>query len=361
MRYALSQKRLNTYKKGGQSVTNLISVIPGDGIGPVIIRSAIRVLEAVSELYGFKLNFVEAPAGDAAKRSFGEPLPKDSFDKIRSSDACLKGPVGDTAKDVIVFLRQRLDLYANIRPFKTLPGVSSKWRDVDIVIVRENTEELYKGVEDVGEEHAVALMVLTKKACVRIANVAFQMAETRKKKVTVVHKVNVLKSFELFRKAALEVAKSYPSVTMEEMLVDNTAYQLVTNPQRFDVILTTNMFGDILSDEAAGIVGSLGLAYSANIGDEFGLFEPVHGTAPDIDPSYANPIAQIMASKMMLEWLGRTKGNMAMLKAASSLENAVLSLLQDSKSLTPDLGGRATAEDVTKRLIEILLKEKRIS
>lgn len=340
-------------------MTNLISVIPGDGIGPIIVRSARKVLEAASEVYDFKLSFVEAPAGDAAKKDFGEPLPKGSFDKIRSSDACLKGPVGETAKDVIVFLRQKLDLYANIRPFKTLPGVSSKWKDVDLVIVRENTEELYKGLEDVDEEHAVALMVLTKKACVRIANVAFQMAETRRKKVTIVHKVNVLKSFELFRKAALEVAKSYPSVTMEEMLVDNAAYQLVTNPQRFDVMLTTNMFGDILSDEAAGIVGSLGLAYSANIGDDFGLFEPVHGTAPDINPAYANPIAQIMASKTMLEWLGRKKGNKAMLEAASDLENAVLSLLQDSKNLTPDLGGRATTEDVTKRLIEVLLKGKR--
>ncbi|MCL7398814.1 MAG: isocitrate/isopropylmalate dehydrogenase family protein [Thaumarchaeota archaeon] len=339
-------------------MANVISVIPGDGIGPVIVKSAIKVLEATSEIYGFKLSFVEAPAGDAAKRDFGEPLPKSSFDKIRSSDACLKGPVGETAKDVIVFLRQRLDLYANIRPFKTLPGVSSKWKDVDLVIVRENTEDLYKCVEDVGEEHAVALMVLTKKACLRISNVAFQMAESRRKKVTLIHKINVLRSFELFRKAALEVARSYPSVIIEEMLVDNAAYQLVTNPQRFDVMLTTNMFGDILSDEAAGVVGSLGLAYSANVGDEFGLFEPVHGTAPDIDPLYANPIAQIMASKMMLEWLGRKKGNAAMIEAANGLENAVFYLLQDSKSLTPDLGGRATAEDVTKRLIDVLLKER---
>ncbi|MCS7135558.1 MAG: isocitrate/isopropylmalate dehydrogenase family protein [Nitrososphaerota archaeon] len=339
-------------------MVNIISVIPGDGIGPVVVRSAKEVLEAASDVYGFKLSFVEAPAGDAAKRDFGEPLPKDSFDKIRSSDACLKGPVGETARDVIVVLRQRLDLYANIRPFKTLPGVSSKWKDVDLIIIRENTEDLYKCVEDVGEEHAVALMVLTRKACTRIAKVAFQTAEVRRKKVTLVHKVNVLKSFELFRKAAFDVAKSYPSVTLEEMLVDNAAYQLVMNPQRFDVMLTTNMFGDILSDEAAGVVGSLGLAYSANVGDEFGLFEPVHGTAPDINPSYANPIAQIMASKMMLEWLGRTRGNKAMLEAASSIEDAVLYLLKDPKSLTPDLGGTATTEDVTKRLVDLLLKGK---
>ncbi len=342
-------------------MANLISVIPGDGIGPVVVRSAKKVLEVISEAYGFNLSFVEAPAGDSAKKDFGEPLPKDSFDKIRSSDACLKGPVGESAKDVIVFLRQKLDLYANIRPFRTFPGVSSKWSDVDLVIVRENTEDLYKGLEDVGEEYAVALMVLTKKACLRIANVAFQIAEARKKRVTVVHKVNVLKSFELLRRATFEVAKSYPYVTIEEVLVDNAAYQLVSNPQKFDVILTTNMFGDILSDEAAGIVGSLGLAYSANIGDEFGLFEPVHGTAPDINPLYANPIAQIMASKMMLEWLGKKKNNTVMLKAARDLEDTVLCLLQDPKSLTPDLGGRATAEDVTKRFIEILLKGKRTS
>ncbi|MEM2909897.1 MAG: isocitrate/isopropylmalate dehydrogenase family protein [Nitrososphaerota archaeon] len=339
----------------------VISVIPGDGIGPVIVRSARKVLEAVSEAYGFKLSFVEALAGDSAKRDFGEPLPKDSLDKIVSSDACLKGPVGETAKDVVVFLRQKLDLYANIRPFKTLPGVSSKWKDVDLVIVRENTEDLYKCVEDVGEEYAVALMVLTKKACTRIAKVAFQMAEVRRKKVTVVHKINVLRSFELFRTAALGVARSYPSVTVEEMLVDNMAYQLVLNPQKFDVILTTNMFGDILSDEAAGIVGSLGLAYSANVGDNFGLFEPVHGTAPDIDPSYANPLAQVMASKMMLEWLGRTKGNAAMLEAAKGLEGAVLSLLRSSENLTPDLGGKATTENLTKKLVNVLLKGKSTS
>lgn len=334
----------------------VVSIIPGDGIGPAVVSSARKVLEALSEVYGFKLSFVEALAGDAAKRDFGEPMPKDSLDKIRSSDACLKGPVGETAKDVIVFLRQKLDLYANIRPFKTLPRVSTKWRDVDFVVVRENTEDLYKCVEDVGEEYAVALMVLTKKACTRIAKVAFQIAENRRRKVTVVHKGNVLRSFELFRAAALNVAKSYPSVSVEEMLVDNAAYQLVVNPQRFDVILTTNMFGDILSDEAAGIVGSLGLAYSANIGDGFGLFEPVHGTAPDIDPSYANPLAQVMASKMMLEWLGSTKGNASMLEAANGLENAVLSLLQEGEALTPDLGGRATTEEVTRRLVDMLLK-----
>ncbi|MCS7136860.1 MAG: isocitrate/isopropylmalate dehydrogenase family protein [Candidatus Caldarchaeum sp.] len=318
-----------------------ISVIKGDGIGPHIVEKTTELLHWLGELYGFRMEFVETPAGDRAYEAFGEALPQESYRKIQSSDACLKGPVGETARDVIVYLRQKLDLYANIRPFKNIPGVASKWSGVDLVVVRENTEDLYKSVEDVGKEHAVALLVITRKATERIARLAVDMAYSRKRKLTIVHKANVVKAYQFFRDVCLETAAKNPEVQVNEMYVDNAAYQLIVNPQGFDVLLTPNMFGDILSDEAAGIVGTIGIAGSANIGDSFGLFEPVHGSAPGLDPSYANPTAQILASKMMLEWLGRRKNDRGLLYAAAAVEKGLEQALAAGKFLTPDLGGKA--------------------
>lgn len=330
-----------------------VSVIPGDGIGPYVIGAAKSVLTALADRLGFSIDFIDAPAGDDAKKLFGTSMPEESFRKIIDSDACLKGPVGETAKDVIVFLRQRLDLYANIRPFKSFPFTDQRYRGVDMLIVRENTEDLYRCVEDVTDDYAVALMVITRRGCRRIAEVAFRYASRRRKFLTVIHKANVLRSFDLLRKAVKDTSQSYPDVNVEEMLVDNAAYQLVMNPRRFDVMLTTNMFGDILSDEAAGVVGSLGMAPSANIGDSFGLFEPVHGTAPDIDPRYANPLGTIMASRMMLEWLHERKNDARLLEAANLLERAMGSILNKRECLTPDVGGGSTMEG----LVGFLLKE----
>ena len=320
-------------------MTYRISVIEGDGIGPHIVGLTKQLLNFLADKYGFTLEFADAPAGDKVKDETGEALPQSSLKTILNSDACLKGPVGETARDVIVFLRQKLDLFANIRPFKTYDGIKSKWSNVDFVIVRENTEDLYKSVEDIGEDHGVALLVITRKATERIAKTAFNMAMNRRRKVTIVHKANVVLSYQFFRKVVYEVAENFKEVSIEDMYVDNAAYQMVINPQNFDVILTPNLFGDILSDEAAGIVGTIGIAGSANIGEKYGLFEPVHGSAPTLDPEMANPIAQITAAKMMMEWLGNKKNDKNILYAAQTLWRAVENILNEGKILTPDLGG----------------------
>ena len=316
-----------------------VSVIEGDGIGPHIVELTKQLLNFLGDRYGFSIQFLDAPAGDRVKEETGEALPRESLKTILSSDACLKGPVGETARDVIVYLRQRLDLFANIRPFKTYDGIKSKWSGVDFVIVRENTEDVYRGVEDVGEEHGVALLVITRKATERIARVAFNMAMQRRRKVTVVDKANVVRSYQLFRKIVHEVAQNYGEIEVVDMYVDNAAYQMIVNPQGFDVILTPNLFGDILSDEAAGVVGTIGIAGSANIGEDYGLFEPVHGSAPTLDPEMANPIAQITAAKMLLDWLAEKKNDKNLKQASQSLWKAVENILNEGRILTPDLGG----------------------
>jgi len=322
-----------------------VSVIRGDGIGPVVVREAIRVLEAVGDRFGLSFQFVDAPAGDAVQAETGEALPRESLQRIRGSDACLKGPVGETARDVIVLLRRELDLYANLRPAKTMKGIPSRYGNVDLLIVRENVEDVYRGVEDVGRDHAVSLAVYTRHGTERIARVACREALKRRRKVTVVDKANVLLSHRFFREVASEVIRSHGGIQLEFMYVDNAAYQLVVRPERFDVILTTNMFGDILSDEAAGVCGTLGVAPSANVGDAFGLFEPVHGSAPDIDPERANPTAMVLAGAMMLRWLGETKGVEAALRAAGAVERAVELVLAEGKVRTVDLGGGSIARE----------------
>ena len=331
-------------------MTYRISVIEGDGIGPHIVNLTKQLLNFLAERYNFTLQFLDSPAGDRVKEETGEALPSSSLKTIMSSDACLKGPVGETARDVIVFLRQKLDLFANIRPFKTYNGIKSKWNNVDFVIVRENTEDLYKSIEDVEDEHAVALLVITRKSTERIAKVAFNMAMQRKRKVTIVHKANVLRSYQFFRKVAYEVAEGFKEVKVEDMYVDNAAYQMIINPQNFDVILTPNLFGDILSDEAAGVAGTIGIAGSANIGENYGLFEPVHGSAPTLDPEMANPIAQITAAKMMLEWLGDKKNDKNLKQASYILWKAVENILNEGKVLTPDLGGNYKCSEFVNEL-----------
>ena len=327
-----------------------IAVIEGDGIGPSVISAAIEALEVLADKHGFKLEFVEAPAGDRVAKERGEPLPRDTLRKIEEADACLKGPIGETARDVIVFLRRRLDLYANIRPFKALPITPEHYRGVDFLIVRENTEDIYRGVEDVGEDHAAAIMIFTRKGCERIARVAGQLALERRRKITIIHKSNVLKSFEFFKRACVEALASL-DLEIDDMYVDNAAYQLIIDPWRFDVILTPNMFGDILSDEAAGIIGTLGVCPSANIGDRYGLFEPVHGSAPTIDPSYANPTATILSAAMMLDWLGKRSGEESMREASRELRLAVEETLASKEKLTPDMGGGASTKSFTEALI----------
>ncbi|MCC6042846.1 MAG: isocitrate/isopropylmalate dehydrogenase family protein [Candidatus Verstraetearchaeota archaeon] len=332
-----------------------VAVIRGDGIGPEVVDATIEVLEAVQDaVKGLSLSFDFVEAGDGCLRTRGIALPQETVDTILKAHATLKGPVGESAADVIVKLRIMLDLYANIRPFKSYPGVPCLRQGVDFVIVRENTEDLYKRYEfslDEGNT-AVALRVITRKCCERIARKAFELASRRSRRlVTIVHKSNVMSlTCGLFAKVCKEVAKEYPDVSYEEMYVDACAYNLVVRPERFDVIVTTNMFGDILSDEAAAVTGSLGIAPGANIGDKYAIFEPIHGAAPDIaGKGIANPCATILSAKMMLEWLGE-------FGAADLLERALIKSLSDKKNLTPDLGGKATTKDFTRAVKEAIME-----
>ncbi|MEM4576001.1 MAG: isocitrate/isopropylmalate dehydrogenase family protein [Candidatus Nezhaarchaeales archaeon] len=332
-----------------------IAVIRGDGIGPEVIDATIEVLQTLQDtVKGLSLSFDFVEAGDECLKLRGTALPQETIDAILKAHATLKGPVGESAADVIVKLRMMLDLYANIRPFKSYPGIPCLRDDIDFVIVRENTEDLYKRYEFTVDEGnaAVALRVITKRGCERIARRAFEIALRRAKKlVTIVHKSNVMSlTCGLFAKACKEVAKEYPEVSYEEMYVDACAYNLVVRPERFSVIVTTNMFGDILSDEAAAVTGSLGIAPGANIGDRYAIFEPIHGSAPDIaGKGVANPCATMLSAKIMLEWLGETV-------AANILDNAITKALSDRRNVTPDLGGKATTKDFSRAVKEALMK-----
>ena len=285
-----------------------ISLITGDGIGPEISDSVNSVLEAIHDNLDIKFDIKKLEAGDTALKNSGHALPDDVIKSIKNSDVCLKAPVGESAKDVIVYLRRMLDLYANIRPAKSYPNMPSLRDDVDLVIVRENTEDLYTGEEFEVEGAAVAKRIISEKASRRIAEYAFITAKQRniQKKVTCVHKSNVMKKTDgLFSSVCSNVAKNFPDIKLEQMYVDACSMNLIRQPQLFDVIVTTNLFGDILSDESAQVVGGLGMAPAANIGDDFALFEPVHGAAFDIaGKQIANPSSFILSLKMMLDWLG---------------------------------------------------------
>jgi len=252
---------------------------------------------------------------------------------------------------VIIHLRQLLDLYANIRPAKSLPNVPSLSPLIDLVIVRENTEDLYSGLEDGDDERATAIRVITRKACARIAKYAFELAEERRNAVTAVHKVNVMKKTDgLFLSTCKDVARNYPAVSFSDMLVDAAAMNLIRNPQQFDVIVTTNMFGDILSDEAAQVAGSLGLAASANIGEDYAIFEPVHGCAPDIaGTDTANPTSLILSASMMLSWLGKQKRDNKATLASRTIQRAVEACLATGK-VTSDLGGKLGTREMGKAI-----------
>ena len=336
-----------------------IALIEGDGVGPEISKATMLVLDALRDKVGLRLSIRDAPAGDDCKMKIGAPLPEPSLKAIRESDACLKAPVGETAADVIVKLRQMLDLYANIRPAKSLPGVPSLKPGIDMVIVRENTEDIYKGQEFEFDGGVTALRTITRFASERIAKYAFEVAEARGgvRKVVAVHKSNVLrKSDGLFAQVCREVSKAHPKVSFSEMLVDAAAMNLIRDPLNFDVIVTTNLYGDILSDEAAQLVGGLGMAPSANIGEHFALFEPVHGAAPDIaGRGTANPVAMILTSAMMLDWLAETRQDKACSAGASRIRSAVNQVLGTSVR-TPDLGGRATTMQVAEAIARAISK-----
>ena len=329
--------------------TYKLAVIPGPGIGAEVTAEAVRLLESTD--LPFDCRYFEI--GYEVFLKTGTPVPDDVLAGIRKTQACLFGatttPVGVPGyKSAIITLRTALGLYANVRPAKSYP-VPKSMKDVDLVIVRENTEGMYSGWEFELPDSAYTVRVITRKATERITRFAFELAMKRRKKVTIVTKANVLRlSDGLFLEVARKVAEDYPDVEVEEAFVDVTAMRLILKPNIFDVIVTSNLFGDILSDESAGLVGGLGLAPSANIGADYALFEPVHGSAPRLaGKGIANPMAAILASKMMLEYLAENRW-------AERIENAIVTVLNEGKVLTPDLGGSSSTTQVTDAIIDAL-------
>ena len=335
-----------------------ISLITGDGIGPELSESAISILETIHDKLDVNTKIISLEAGDVALEKYGHALPDETFESIKSSDACLKAPVGESAADVIVVLRRKLDLFANIRPAKSYPNTPALRDDVDLVIVRENTEDLYTGQEFELDGSAVAMRIITEKASKRIAKHAFQTAVQRngKRRVTCVHKSNVMRKTDgLFSKSCESVAKEFPDIKFDQMYVDACSMNLIRQPQDFDVIVTTNLFGDILSDESSQVVGGLGMAPAANIGDNFGLFEPVHGASFDIaGKQIANPTSFILSIKMMLEWLGTKNNDQNASSAAKILEDTVLNIV-NSGVATKDIGGTMSTREFTKEITNKLL------
>ncbi|MBS7653232.1 MAG: isocitrate/isopropylmalate dehydrogenase family protein [Candidatus Bathyarchaeia archaeon] len=331
-----------------------IAVIPGDGIGPEVISATLPILEAVAEKRGdLGFEFVTLQAGDRAKEELGEALPKETVMGVEGCDACLFAAVGRTASEVILPLRQRLDLYANVRPAKVYPNIPTLAKRADLILVRENTEDLYRRIGFREHDWGVALRIITRRASERIARYAFELARREGRgRVTSVHKANVLDfTDDIFLEACRKVAGDYPEIEYEEMIVDTCAMRLVMNPEHFDVLVTTNMFGDILSDLAAGLVGGLGMTPSGNIGDSRAIFEPVHGSAPDIaGRGIANPIATILSARMMLEWLGEAD-------AAREVERGVIRTLEKGASLTPDLGGSAKTWELADAIRRNILEQ----
>ena len=334
-----------------------ISLIIGDGIGPELSDSAISVLNTIQEKYGIEFEISKLIAGDKALEQTGKALPDDVIETIKNSDVCLKAPVGESAADVIVVLRRMLDLYANIRPSKSYPHMPALRDDIDMVIVRENTEDLYTGKEFSLGDSAVALRIISEAASKRIAKYAFETAKQRNsmKKVTCVHKSNVMRVTDgLFAKACIEVSKDYPEIKFEEMYVDACAMNLIRQPEKFDVVVTTNLFGDILSDESSQVVGGLGMAPAANLGDTFALFEPVHGAAFDIaGQNIANPSSFLLSIKMMLDWLGAKHNDPKCFEMAKKLESTIFDLVK-SGIKTKDIGGDKTTIEFTKQITDNL-------
>jgi 3-isopropylmalate dehydrogenase len=329
-----------------------VSLIRGDGIGPEQTQSAKVILQTISDNSATKFVINEVEAGDRALEKTGEALPEESLDVIRKSQVCLKGPVGESAADVIIVLRRMFDLYANVRPAKSYPNISGLSPHVDLVTVRENTEDLYLGWEFNSDDNTVvALRITSERASRRIAEYAFRTAVARngKKRVVAVHKANVMRKGDgLFAATCRDVAKNYPKIQYGELYVDACSMNLIRNPEEFDVIVTTNLFGDILSDEAAQVVGGLGMGPAANIGEKFALFEPVHGAAFDIaGKNAANPSSILLSAKMMLEWLSEKHDDKGAAKEGRRIEDAVSEILRQNKK-TKDIGGNLSTSEFTK-------------
>ncbi|HEY2030070.1 MAG TPA: isocitrate/isopropylmalate family dehydrogenase [Myxococcales bacterium] len=330
-----------------------VTLIPGDGIGPEVVNAAVEVIESA----GAKLDWERAAAGAGAVATHGTPIPAQTLESIRRNKLALKGPlatpIGEGFRSVNVALRKEFELYANVRPARSFAGVDTRYTGVDLVVIRENTQGLYSGVEHyIDDEHSAAesISIITRKGSERIVQYAFEFAKkNNRRKVTLVHKANILKATSgLFLETGRQVAARHGDIEFKEMIVDNCAMQLVKNPLQFDVIVTTNLFGDILSDLTSGLIGGLGLTAGANIGKSAGIFEAVHGTAPDIaGKGMANPTAVMLAGVMLLEHIGERT-------AANRLVTAVREAIASKEAITPDLGGSATTRMFTQAVLKRL-------
>jgi isocitrate dehydrogenase (NAD+) len=332
-------------------MTHHVTLIPGDGIGPEVSASVVRIVEAA----GVRIEWERFVVGGHAQDLSGTSLPDEVIESVRRNRVALKGPVetpiGSGFESVNVRLRKILDLYANLRPVRNLPGVPSRFGKVDLIIVRENTEGLYSGLEhEVVPGVVESLKIITEKASSRIAVFAFEYARKfARKKVTAVHKANIMKKSDgLFLQCFRRVAVNYPEIEHDEKIVDNTCMQLVMNPYQFDILLMENLYGDIVSDLAAGLVGGLGVVPSGNLGETAALFEAVHGTAPDIaGKNLANPTALLLSTIMMLRHIGESG-------AGDRIESALNGVLEKRETVTRDLGGTASTSEFTGAVIAAL-------
>ena len=334
-------------------MAHLVTLIAGDGIGPEVALAAERVIAAT----GVEIEWERVELSGDRIRATGESLPADVVASIEKTKVGLKGPVTTPVEggfqSVNVALRKKLDLYANVRPVKSLPGLHTRFDDValDMVIFRENTEDLYSGLEhEVVPDVITSIKVITRTASTRIARAAFRFGSRHlRKRVTAIHKANIMKLADgLFLRCCREIAADYPHLIYNELIVDNASMQLVTRPEQFDILLMPNLYGDILSDLAAGLVGGLGVAAGANLGDNHAVFESVHGSAPDIaGQGKANPTALLRSSVMMLEHLKE-------MEAAKRLQQAIEYVYREGDSLTPDVGGTATTDQFTAALVRFL-------
>jgi isocitrate dehydrogenase (NAD+) len=332
-----------------------VTCIPGDGIGPEIMAAA-KVAVAAT---GVRIQWIDMEAGADVMDKYGTPLPQAVIDSVRDTKVAIKGPittpVGSGFRSVNVALRKELDLYANLRPAVSIPGVRSRYEDVDLVIVRENTEDLYAGVEHmVGPDAAESIKIITRRGSDRIARFAFDYARREKRrKVTAVHKANIMKlSDGLFLEVARDVAAGYPDIEFEDRIVDNMCMQLVQKPELYDVLLCPNLYGDIISDLCAGLVGGLGVAPGANIGERMAVFEPVHGSAPKYAGlDKADPTALVLSAVLMLAHLGEAA-------AARTLFEAVRTVIGEGRRVTYDLGGTAGTKDMGEAIAEEVARRR---
>ena len=325
-----------------------VSVIPGDGIGPEVVGATVRVLQALDA----PLEFEYCDAGAEAFKKHGTNLPRSTVESVMRTGVGLKGPTGTSIgtgpASANVALRKELDLYANLRPVKSLPNVKTRFDQVDLVVVRENTEDLYAGLEHIVVPGVVeSLKVITERASLRIARFAFEFARKQsRKKISAVHKANIMKlSDGLFLECCRRVAREYPEILYEEVIVDNLCMQLVMNPNRYDVLLLENLYGDIVSDLCAGLVGGLGVVPGANLGERCAVFEAVHGTAPDIaGKGIANPTAMMLSAVMMLRWLDLPV-------EAERLERGLMRVYERKEARTRDLGGTASTQEFASAVV----------